>query len=187
MFTPPCVLIMIMSGITMITIMMMMLITRLMLVIIGVMTLIMKTVRITITDMRWCELNPSLVLWAPLCSKLGEKFHITSRQVIHSTIMKSCSHLQMLINLFHATNTQHTAQEFFFFFKLGVNFLRTVTLIDNHVTTAYNNTNNVTMSLHTRMQNVTTDIKFLAYEHALAISAAAQVLCLQVSLRSWAK
>lgn len=37
------------------------------------------------------------------------------------------------------------------------------------------------------MQNVTTDIKFLAYEHALAISAAAQVLCLQVSLRSWAK
>lgn len=108
-------------------------------------------------------------------------------QVIHSTIMKSCSHLQMLINLFHATNTQHTAQEFFFFFKLGVNFLRTVTLIDNHVTTAYNNTNNVTMSLHTRMQNVTTDIKFLAYEHALAISAAAQVLRLQVSLRSWAK
>lgn len=100
--------------------------------------------------------------------------------------MKSCSHLQMLINLFHATNTQHTAQEFFFF-KLGVNFLRTVTLIDNHVTTAYNNTNNVTMSLHTHMQNVTTDIKLLAYEHALAISAAAQVLCLQVSLRSWAK
>ena len=74
----------------------------------------------------------------------------------------------------------------FFFFKLGVNFLRTVTLIDNHVTTAYNNTN-VTMSLHTHMQNVTTDIKFLAYEHALAISAAEQVLCLQVSLRSWAK
>ena len=54
MFTPPCVLIMIMTGITMITIMMMMLmlITRLMLVIIGVMTVIMKTVRITITDMR---------------------------------------------------------------------------------------------------------------------------------------
>lgn len=104
----------------------------------------------TVIDMCWCELNPSLVLWAPLCSKLGEKFHITSTQVIHSTIMKSCSHLQMLINLFHATNTQHTAQEFFFF-KLGVNFLRTVTLIDNHVTTAYNNTNNVTMSLHTHM------------------------------------
>lgn len=95
-------------------------------------------------------------------------------QVIHSTIMTSCSHLQMLINLFHATNTQHTAQEF-------------LTLIDNHVKTAYNNTNNVTMSLHTHMQNVTTDIKFLAYEHALAISAAAQVIYLQVSLRSWAK
>lgn len=58
----------------------------------------------------------------------------------------------------------------FFFFKLGVNFLRTVTLIDNHVTTAYNNINNVTMSLHTHMQNVTADIKFLAYEHTLAIS-----------------
>lgn len=48
MFTPPCVLIMIMTGITMITIMMMMLITRLMLVIIGVMTVIMKTARITL-------------------------------------------------------------------------------------------------------------------------------------------